>query len=116
MQRAEGSGSQTAMLSFMKGLKMKKISQSVIGQKIGYSFRYYVESIVNDGNIKMLSLDGVEPTIENIKNDKYPIVNDFYMIYRKNSTNNNIEKIKNFVLSEDGQKIIEETGYVGIKK
>lgn len=116
LQRAEGSGSQTAMLSFMKGLKMKKISQSVIGQKIGYSFRYYVESIVNDGNIKMLSLDGVEPTIENIKNDKYPIVNDFYMIYRKNSTNNNIEKIKNFVLSEDGQKIIEETGYVGIKK
>lgn len=112
LQRAEGSGSQTAMLSFMNGMEMKKSLQSFVGRKIGYSFRYYVESIVNDGNIKMLSVNGVEPNIENIKNNKYPIVDNFYMIYRKDNTNENIEKIKQFVLSEKGQKIIEDTGYV----
>ena len=114
LQRAEGSGSQTAMLSFMSGTEMKKSSQSFIGRKIGYSFRYYVERIVNDGNIKMLSLNGVEPNIESIRNDKYPIVDTFYMIYRKDNTNENIEKIKEFVLSEKGQKIIKDTGYVSV--
>ena len=66
LQRTEGSGSQTAMLAFMNGTPMKKSFQTIIGRKIGYSFRYYVESIVKDGNIKMLSLNGIEPTIENI--------------------------------------------------
>ena len=102
------------MLSFMNGTEMKKSSQSFIGRKIGYSFRYYVESIVNDGNIKMLSINGVEPNIENIRNDIYPIVDNFYMIYRKDNTNENIETIKEFVLSEKGQKIIEDTDYVSI--
>ena len=115
LQRDEGSGSQTAMLSFMNGTEMKNSSQSFIGRKIGYSFRYYVESIVNDGNIKMLSINGIEPNIENIRNNKYPIVDNFYMIYRKDNSNENIKNIKEFVLSEKGQKIIEDTGYVSVK-
>lgn len=116
LQRAEGSGSQTAMLSFMNGVEMKQSPQSIIGRKIGYSFRYYVENVVNDGNIKMLALNGVEPSIENIRNDKYPIVGNFYMVYRKDNSNENIEKIKDFVLSEKGQKIIEDTGYVSVNE
>ncbi len=116
LQRAEGSGSQTAMLSFMNGVEMKQSPQSIIGRKIGYSFRYYVENVVKDGNIKMLSLNGVEPSIENIRNDKYPIVGNFYMVYRKDNSNENIEKIKDFVLSEKGQKIIEDTGYVSVNE
>ena len=114
LQRVEGSGSQTAMLSFMNGTQMKAPKQTFMGRKIGYSFRYYVESIVNDGNLKMLSLNGAEPSIENIRNNVYPIVDNFYMVYRKDNTNENIDIIKDFVLSEKGQKIIEDTGYVSV--
>lgn len=114
LQRVEGSGSQTAMLSFMNGTQMKAPKQTFIGRKIGYSFRYYVESIVNDGNLKMLSLNGAEPSIENIRNNVYPIVDNFYMVYRKDNKNENIDIIKDFVLSEKGQKIIEDTGYVSV--
>ena len=116
LQRPEGSGSQTAMLSFMKGLEMKENFQSLIGRKIGFSFRFYVEGIIKDGKLKMLSLNGVAPTKENVRNDKYPIVDNFYMVYRKDNKNENIEKIKEFILSEKGQKIIEETGYVGVNE
>lgn len=116
LQRAEGSGSQTAMLSFMGDTQMKIAKQTIVGRKIGYSFRYYVESIVSDGHLKMLSVNGVEPSIENIRNDLYPIVDNFYMVYRKDNTNENISVIKDFVLSEKGQKIIEDTGYVSINE
>lgn len=112
--RNEGSGSQTAMQSFMGDIPIKKAPQVFYGRRIGYSFRYYVESIVNDGNIKMLSLNGVAPTIENIRNGSYPIFDNFYMIYRKDNDNKNIDIIKNYILSKEGQEIIDETGYVSL--
>ena len=114
LQRAEGSGSQTAMLSFMNGEEMERINQTILGRSIGYSFRYYVESIVKDGKLKMISINGVTPNIENIQNNTYPIVDNFYMIYRKNNNNKNIKTIENYILSQEGQDIIKEIGYVPI--
>lgn len=64
----------------------------------------------------MLSVNGFEPNIENIRNNAYPIVDTFYMIYRKDNKNENIKTIEEFILSEKGQKIIEDTGYVSIKE
>ena len=114
LQRAEGSGSQTAMLSFMNGEEMERITQTILGRSIGYSFRYYVESIVKDGKLKMISINGITPNIENIQNNTYPIVDNFYMIYRKNNNNKNIKTIVDYILSQEGQDIIKEIGYVPI--
>ncbi len=114
LQRNEGSGSQTAMLSFMNGEKIK-VRNNVFGKAIGFSFRYYVEGIVEDGNIKMLSLNGVYPNAENIRNKTYPVVSEFYAVYRKDNDNENIKPLIDWMLSEEGQKIVEESGYVGIR-
>ncbi|MDE6745135.1 MAG: substrate-binding domain-containing protein, partial [Oscillospiraceae bacterium] len=54
--RNAGSGSQTAMLSFMDGREMKKSPFGFLGRSIGYSFRYYVSDLAENGKIKMLSL------------------------------------------------------------
>ena len=112
--RNEGSGSQTAMQIFMNKTPIKKSGQMFYGRRIAYSFRYYVERIVQDGNIKMLSLNGVEPTADNIRNGSYPIFDNFYMIYRKDNLNPNIKVFEDYVLSKDGQNIIDKTGYVSI--
>lgn len=114
LQRNEGSGSQTAMLSFMNGEEIKA-KNSVFGRAIGFSFRFYVEGIVEDGNIKMLSLDGVYPNAENIRNKTYPIVGEIYAVYRKDNSNENVSHLIDWMLSAEGQKIIEESGYIGIK-
>lgn len=114
LQRNEGSGSQTAMLSFMNGEKIK-VKNTVFGKAIGFSFRYYVEGIVEDGNIKMLSLNGVYPNAENIRNKTYPIVGEIYAVYRKDNSNANIPLLIEWMLSEEGQRIVEKSGYIGIK-
>ena len=62
----------------------------------------------------MLSVDGVAPTAENIKNGKYPIVPPIYAVTYEEQTNENVDKLLDWILSEEGQYIIEETGYVGI--
>lgn len=114
LQRNEGSGSQTAMLSFMGDEKIKTDYDSFLGSAIGFSFRFYVEDVVEDGEVKMLALDGVYPNSENIKNETYPIVNNFYAVYRTDNENPNVEILIDWILSEEGQFIIEQTGYAGV--
>ena len=89
--------------------------QSKIGS-IGFSFRYYVEGIIKNPEIKMIAVDGVAPTVENIKNGSYPIVTPVYAVTYKNNPNPNVKELINWVLSDEGQYIIEKTGYVGIDK
>lgn len=112
LQRNEGSGSQTAMLRFMDGEPIKRDYDSFLGSAIGYSFRFYVEGVVADGGVKLLSLDGAYPDRENIQSGAYPIVNHFYAVYRSDNDNENIPVLIDWMLSEEGQRIVEETGYV----
>lgn len=114
LQRNEGSGSQTAMLRFMGGQEMKTDYDSFLGSAVGYSFRFYVEGVVADGGVKLLSLNGVYPDRDHIRNGDYPVVDHFYAVYRKDNKNQNIPVLIDWMLSEEGQKIIEETGYTGI--
>ncbi len=130
-QRNEGSGSQSMLERFMGDVPimeaptemvndlMSGIIEKVSNYKsksnsIGFSFRYYVEGIIKNPDIKMLSIDGVAPTAENIKNGSYPIVTPIYAVTYEENTNENVDKLLDWILSEEGQYIIEETGYVGI--
>ena len=114
--RLEGSGSQSAMNSFMGNTKIAPKSPfAITGGSIGFSFRYYMDGMVANKGVKMLSLNGVYPSAENIQNGTYPIIAKFYAIYRADNTNENIPVLIDWLLSDEGQKLIEESGYVKIK-
>ena len=114
-QRNEGSGSQTAFLSLMDGAAVKPSILGPLGDPIGFSFRFYVEDLVGNGSIKMLSLNGVYPDKESIRNGSYPIVGDIYAVYRKGDDDPNLRRLLDWILSEEGQYIVEESGYVSIQ-
>jgi phosphate transport system substrate-binding protein len=80
---------------------------------IGYSFRYYASVMNKNENIKLLSVEGVEPTVENIKNNVYPFAAEFYIVSTQNISRNG-QKLINWFLSEQGQALIEDVGYVRI--
>jgi len=113
--RLEGSGSQSAMNAFMGGRQIAKNSPlAIVGGSIGFSFRYYMDGIVENSDVKMLSLNGVYPNAENIQNGSYPIIAKFYAIYRADNDNKNIPLLIDWILSDEGQTLIEKTGYVRI--
>ena len=114
-QRNEGSGSQTAFLSLMGDAKVKTSPLGFLGTPIGFSYRYYVEGIAENGGVKMLALNGVYPDKENIRNESYPIVGNLMAVFRKDDKNPNIQKMVSWILSDEGQRIIEESGYVPLK-
>ena len=74
-----------------------------------------MDGIVENDAVKMLSLNGVYPNAENIQNRSYPIVAQFYAIYRADNENENIPLLIDWLLSEEGQQLVEATGYVPIQ-
>lgn len=127
-QRPEGSGSQSALIRFMKGKKlMKPLEKDMVSgmggivtytadyenreNAIGYSFRYYTQEMVKNKGIRLLKVDGIQPNVENIRNSTYPISSPFYAIYVKGNTNENLKPFLNWIQSE-GKTLIEKTGYV----
>lgn len=132
-QRNEGSGSQSMLIRFMDGTPliepemetssdgMGDIIQKVADYKsksgsMGFSFRFYVEGIIKNPDIKMLAVDGVAPTEENIRSGAYPVITPIYAVTYAGNKNENVTKLIDWMLSEEGQYIIEETGYVGVGK
>jgi phosphate transport system substrate-binding protein len=71
-----------------------------------------MDGMVADDGVKMLSLNGVYPSTENIQNGTYPIIAKFYAIYRKDNDNENIPRLIDWLLSDEGQQLIEGSGYV----
>ena len=115
MLRIKGSGSQTMMEKFMEGDMITKRSLfAVFGGSIGYSFRYYLSGMVANDNVKMLSVNGVYPNAENIRSGEYPITAGFYVVYRKDNNNENVKKLVDWLLTEEGQTMIEKCGYVSL--
>ncbi len=113
--RLKGSGSQTAFEAFMGEYKTgRKSPLAITGGSIGFSFRYYMDGIVDNSAVKMLSLNGIYPSEENIQNRSYPIVAEFYAIYRADNQNENIPALIGWLLSDEGQKLIEQSGYVRV--
>lgn len=114
LQRNEGSGSQTRFLQFMGGTPTRHGPFAFLGASVGFSFRYYVDGIVKAEGVKLLSIDGVYPGKEEICAGSYPLTGDFYAVYRRGESNPNVQRILNFVLSPEGQRIVEESGYVPV--
>ena len=87
---------------------------AIFGGAIGYSFRYYLAGMVADTRVKMLEVDGVYPNAENIRTGAYPIRTSFYVLYRKDHPNPNVIRLADWLLSKEGQSMIEACGYVGL--
>ncbi len=114
--RLAGSGSQSAMDAFMGETAIgHKSPFAIIGGSIGFSFRYYLDDLVANRGVKMLALNGVYPSRENIANRTYPVVAEFYAIYRRDNENESIPRLIDWILSEEGQTLIERSGYTRIR-
>lgn len=138
-QRAENSGSQSALQRLMGDLPliepeeedrvagMGGIIREVASYRnyrnaIGFSFRYYATEMVRNGDIRLLALDGVEPTKETIRDSTYPISSYFYAVTAApigkpapEERNETMAAFLNWILSPQGQTLVEETGYVGLR-
>lgn len=84
--------------------------QSVAGDT--YSIGYISLGSMN-GTVKAVQIDGAEATVENIKNDTYKIARPFNIV-TKESVSDTAQDFIDFIMSAEGQAVIEENGYISI--
>ena len=128
-QRSENSGSQNAMQRLMAEDTLMPAPEAVVAWEmgdiierveyqnfdnaIGYSFRFYVTGLMQ-ADVKLLNIDGVAPTIENIANGSYPLTSQIFMVTRKGYENANLDAFIAWAQSEQGRELIEKSGYVPV--
>ena len=61
--------------------------------------------------VKAVKIDGIEPTVENIKSGRYPIARELYL-FTKGGVSELVKDFIDFILSSEGQKIVEEEGFI----
>ena len=127
-QRARNSGSQTMLehimgdnelieaptedvYIFMRGIVEQTASYRNFRTALGYSFLFYTTQMVQNNEIKLLSINGIYPSRESIIDNTYPYSDVFYAI-TINTDNENVNKLIEWILSDQGQYLVEKTGYV----
>lgn len=69
---------------------------------------------LND-TVKAVKYNGVEPTVENVKNGTYKLARPFLIVTKSGAELSQAAKdFIDFILSEAGQKIVAEEGYVAM--
>ena len=130
-QRSENSGSQNGLYRYIieKDEVMEAPSELVIGDMgeivdavatydnaagaIGYSYYYYVANMHYTDQIKLLAIDGISPSDKTIADGTYPIINQSEVIIRSDEPEDSVCRvIIDWIVSEEGQKLGEENGYV----
>lgn len=75
-----------------------------------YAIGYISLGSLND-SVKSVKIDGAEATVENIKSGTYKISRPFNIV-TKSDVSEVAQDFINFIMSADGQKVIEENGYI----
>ena len=85
---------------------------------IGYTPFFYCTAMVRDlMRVDMLSIDGVMPSKESLRADKYPFVSSIYAGIRKTEDHESMAyKLYQFLFTKKGADIIDESGYIAIRK
>ena len=128
-QRPEGSGSQSAMQRFMGDVELmqpqkynvvagmggiiERVAEYSHGSgAIGYSFRYFVETLHPDERVKVIAVDGVHPTRENIRSGRYPLASAFYAVTVEGRESEHTQQLLHWLQGDEAAEIIERSGYV----
>lgn len=129
ISREEGSGTRGAFVELfgieIKNAEGKKVDftseeaditnstevmlTSIAGNK--YAIGYVSLGSLNK-TVKALKIEGVSPSVSSIKNGTYKISRPFNIVTKQTGLSENASDFIRFILSSDGQAIVEANGYI----
>ena len=101
------------MDTLMAGVKGYEDSAAAIG----YSVYYYAEDMRMAEGMKIISVDGIEPTDATIAADEYPLINPYFAVMGKETEADSPTRILyDWLISAEGQSLLESQGYVPVRQ
>ena len=125
VSREDGSGTRGAFIE-LTGVKQDDQDLTTVEAIITNSTEVMMTTVAGDENaigyasmgsmndtVKAVNVGGVEPTAENVKNGSYALSRPFN-IATKDTVSDVAQDFINFIMSADGQDVIEDKGYIAI--
>lgn len=132
-QRNAEAGSQTMFLKLVMGdvepmtppmdyiqLSMMGLVEAVRGYEnstgaLGYTVYYYANDMKMAEGLKILKINGAEPGGKSFRDGSYPFTNPYYVTVPAGLEEGDPAQILfDWVLSEEGQRLVEHEGYVAV--
>lgn len=128
MTREEGSGTRSAFIELF-GIETEdesgeKIDNTIVTAETTNSTSVMMTSVAGDPSaigyismgslnesVRALQIDGVDATVENIKNGTYKASRPFNIAV-KDDVSETAKDFISFIMSSEGQKVVEENGYI----
>ena len=83
---------------------------------IGYTYYYYINNLYKNPDIKVINIDGISPDNENLVDKTYPFSAAYYAVIRSDEPQDSIyRKLRDYMLTSEGQEIIRLAGYCPVK-
>lgn len=132
ISREAGSGTRGAFIELFgveaKNAQGQKVDMTVDSADITNSTEVVITSVAGNSSsigyislgslnstVKAVQIDGAVASVDNIKNGSYKVSRPFNIITKENLSDAAAE-FKRFILSEDGQAIVEKKGYISAAK
>lgn len=130
VSREDGSGTRGAFIELLgieeKNADGKKVDRTINTAEITNSTSVMMTTVAGNENaigyislgslnntVKAVKVDGVEASAENVKNGSYKVSRPFNIVTNGAATELADDFIK-FILSEDGQAVVEKAGYISM--
>lgn len=131
-QREPNSGSQTAMedlvmqgepmagavdiemVTDMEGTLYRVGTFRADSHSLGYTYLFYLDALYRQPDIKVLQIEGVSPTPENLRSGAYPFAAHYYGVMRKGEEDGVAGRFLDWMRGEEGQRCIAQAGYIPI--
>lgn len=125
ISREDGSGTRGAFTELM-GIAVDDVDNTVETAEISNSTSVVIQSVAGNKNaigyislgslgdeVKAVSVDGVAATVDNINNGSYKVARPFNIATKEDISEVSADFVT-FIMSEDGQDIIEDEGYIRV--
>ena len=131
LSREDGSGTRGAFIELF-GIEQEDesgetVDMTTVDAQITNSTAVMMSSVANDVNaigyislgslndtVKAVSIDGAEASVANVENGTYKVVRPFNIVVKEGQTNPAVTDFTNFIMSSEGQAVVEENGYIPV--
>ncbi len=125
VSREDGSGTRGAFVE-LTGVEEDDVDNTTVDAIISNSTEIMMTTVAGDeygigysstgslnDTVKALSIDGIEPTVENIKDGSYALSRPFNVATKGDASGLALD-FMNYVMSAEGQQVVEDNGYIAV--
>ena len=128
VSREDGSGTRGAFVELIGVVDEEDNDMTTVDATISNSTEVVIQTVAGntgaigyislgslDDTVKGVNIDGVEPTAENIENGTYTVSRPFNVATKGELTNEAAQDFMNYIMSAEGQAVVEEEGYIPVE-